>query len=132
VEIWTERQSYFGMMIMHPKNNGWHYEHGEVDSNAVPQFFWPGPSAWYSRRFMGFQCGADVENDKGVSKRFVIVPITALVGIFAVLPVAELWRMRRIRKLRQRQRAGRCPACGYDLRASKDRCPECGRPIESV
>jgi hypothetical protein len=27
---------------------------------------------------------------------------------------------------RRRARAGRCPECGYDVRASRGRCPECG------
>jgi hypothetical protein len=47
----------------------------------------------------------------------------------AVLPVTCLAAFRlwptlpgRIR----RSRTGRCPACGYDLRATPDRCPECG------
>jgi hypothetical protein len=132
LEIEVARQSYFGAMIMFPDNSGWHYEPAKAGGYPTPQFFWPGPNAWYSRRILGFQWGADLEKDSGVSKRFIVVPMVAVAGLFALSPGAELWRLGRRRQLRRRQQACRCPACGYDLRASKDRCPECGRPIESV
>jgi hypothetical protein len=50
-------------------------------------------------------------------------PMWSLFFASALLPA--WWTTSAIRT-RLRSKAGLCPACGYDLRATPDRCPECG------
>ena len=61
--------------------------------------------------------------------RVYAVPFWFLAVVFAVPP----WLWLRLRRGQWRQargarlwRAGRCPSCAYDLRATPGRCPECG------
>jgi hypothetical protein len=63
--------------------------------------------------------------------RIITCPYWCLVLLSAVLPTVMGLRWYRARR---RPRPGRCPNCGYDLRASPDRCPECGTvcAIEAV
>ena len=65
-----------------------------------------------------------------------VPPATALMtGTFAKAPLWPIsmatillpasWAARRCKRFRL-MRKGRCPSCGYDLRATPERCPECG------
>ena len=61
----------------------------------------------------------------GTSYRLT-VPYWFLVCAGSLLPLAWAWAWRTGRRRARRLRAGLCPRCGYDLRATPDRCPECG------
>ena len=58
--------------------------------------------------------------------RSTFVPLWFVALATAVPPAWWVHRSRRRRRARERVRRGRCPACGYDLRATPGRCPECG------
>jgi hypothetical protein len=66
------------------------------------------------------------EGDTGQLGLWIAVPYWGPALLTAILPA--IWFACLGRDLR-RNRLGLCRACGYDLRASKDRCPECGTPI---
>jgi hypothetical protein len=63
----------------------------------------------------------------GMRRWNLVVPLWAPTLATAVLPLARvgLWRRRA-----RRRRAGLCPTCAYDLRATPGRCPECGQLIK--
>jgi rRNA maturation endonuclease Nob1 len=66
---------------------------------------------------------------RGWHSQAVVVPDWLLLCILLILPVLRIRRFRMDRWRQRRQLEHLCQACGYDLRATRDRCPECGTPI---
>jgi hypothetical protein len=56
-----------------------------------------------------------------------VLPCWIAAALFAILPAHQTRAMLRRRRTARRAKAGLCPTCAYDLRATPDRCPECGR-----
>jgi hypothetical protein len=91
-------------------------------------------SYWVATAFALPGCSAYVISDGGVLT-FHEIGSNSGVGVTYILPLAvvalPLYLPRvvggyRRRVCRLRSSLGRCPACGYDLRATPERCPECG------
>jgi hypothetical protein len=70
-------------------------------------------------------------NYDGVLFTVPLLPYWLLLLPTIALP---LWwmRCRRVWVMDDRQAAGQCFSCGYDLRAARHNCPECGLPLPTV
>jgi hypothetical protein len=107
---------------------GWHW-HSMSTAGAVPEYKkWtpPADAAWHVsvRRWHAYRIdSAPTARGAGTHGYVVKAPHGLVCGALALLPAVTL--SLRYRRRRHRRR-GLCPACGYDLRASRDRCPECG------
>ena len=81
----------------------------------------PTDSAFWKRRI-----GVDwAHYNNGMSLYVIAIPHPLLAAITFVPAIVIVKQVRAARR-RARLKAGRCPTCGYDLRATTQRCPECG------
>ena len=124
-----------GVTLAAGKGNAWvgvESYRDVYDLNDTSLFFTPG-WRWgldepvdVARRgeesFLGFAWHDMVPGD-GIRYRGVAFPLWLAALLFLLLPAV---RTHRFVRRRRRRRAGRCPACGYDLRATPGQCPECG------
>ena len=93
------------------------------------RWVWRGAGVYLAEFFYPYDTGS-TGYEALVIPYHLIVPITAIPGVWSVVAVISLVR-RLVAHVRgaHRQRRGLCPACGYDLRASQQTCPECGASL---
>ena len=111
---------------------GWIYEYSFAKVhywNPPHTLYRPWWEPWwcYDSRLLGYSIAGPVT---GCTRQDCAVDVylkawlTAL--IFATTPLIGAYRLVARRRA---SRAGLCPQCGYDLRATPARCPECGTRI---
>lgn len=90
----------------------------------------PGDGGYRSIEVLGFLFKQERFSDATPSTYeplAVAVPYWAIVGLLLLVPAVAGTRWLRGRRRVRRIDEGRCPKCGYDMRATPFRCPECGR-----
>jgi hypothetical protein len=121
--------SYYGGIVDHfpPRLLRWYRNTSDLTYPArnAPDNVWSNRPdlVWH---WAGFELDLSHETWAGVlDTRFrnLTVPHWFATAFLALPPA--LWLAAFVRR-RRRVSAGRCQACGYDLRATPDRCPECG------
>ena len=68
----------------------------------------------------------------GVAFQWVGVAYWFPLGVGGAAAAASALAAAPARRRARRAREGRCPECGYDLRASPGRCPECGAAADAA
>jgi hypothetical protein len=118
--IWYAFEGTIGYAVLiSPRHNGWSSSDLSRGPGAPLQ-------AQYVQGFRsrwGFAYAAPLAMDQSVYERVVAIPYWFILMLTSILPAMFVVRFVRCRR---RDHAGRCAACGYDLRATPDRCPECG------
>jgi hypothetical protein len=100
--------------------------HQSRAGGAYPRWTSHGESSEW--RWRGFQWLRRVTTapDSWAVQRSIVAPYWVVGLMTAALPALWLRRRLLLRRAARRSRAGLCPSCGYDMRATPGRCPECG------
>lgn len=104
------------------------WERGRLGRGHLGWVREPSGSAWGRLGFARYDTGFE-SSFASSSEDVIALPAWLPVLAFTALPLAFVVRLGRRRR---RRAAGRCAACGYDLRGTPQRCPECGTPATAT
>ena len=114
LNVWVERRTYVlsaSEEFSHPKveRGKWWFGYMEFPLYSQPQ-----PDGNYRHGWI-----------RTWQVSSLVLPFVCLVCMSWLASGFIRWARRALRR-----EQGRCPQCGYDLRATPDRCPECGASAE--
>jgi hypothetical protein len=111
---------------MLPMNGTWRHDAGPANVAGVPPAGARGSLVVW-QRLNTRPLVADTRSFQVALHATWGVRLMMVVVVSAILPAGWVWGF--VRGRQRARRAGCCPGCGYDLRASPERCPECGRVV---